>query len=164
MRMNPALSVFVIGFLASGPAMRPTPAATATSSFSVTATVLSGCQATPTTQAFRSYAAATTNATSTISVTCTQPTTYVVSLEAGNVSGESATIGKVTGSGSALPGGARPSSPEHPVNRGRKTETGTLADASNCSPHRRAVLERIAASESLAPGVYPNAIMVSITY
>lgn len=164
MRMNPALSVFVIGFLASGPALRPALAATATASFSVTATVLSSCQATPSTQQFRSYATATTNAASTISVSCTQPTPYVVSLQAGDVPTESATIGKVTSSGTALPSGAQPSLPEHRINRGQTTETRTVAATGNGSPQWRAVPDRPATAKNPAPGVDPDAIMVSITY
>lgn len=162
MRLNPTLSVFVVGFLASGLGLRPAFAATATASFTVSATVVAGCQATPATQGFKSYAAATASATSTISVTCTQPTPYVVSLDSVRVPSESATVEKVASSGSALPGGKQPSSPQHAISRARTIETGTAAGSG--SPQWRAVLEQATAAENLSPGVSPDAIMVSITY
>jgi spore coat protein U-like protein len=164
MRLNPTLSVMALGVLALGLALRPALAATATASFTVSATVVSGCQATPNTQSFKSYTAATANATSTISVTCDRPTPYVVSLDSTVAPSESATIGKVTGSGSALPGGAQPSSPQHTINRARTISTGTAAGASSGSPQYSAVLELARKAENLAPGAYPDAIMVSITY
>ena len=170
MTMNPRLSVFVFGILATGLAVRPALAATATASFTVSATIVAGCQATPATEEFKSYAAATANATSTISVTCTQPMPYVVSLAAATVpeesaTTESATTAKVTGSGSALPGGAQPSLPQRAINRGRTTGAGTaVAAAASGSPQWRAAIEQAAAAEHLPPGVYPDSVMVSITY
>jgi spore coat protein U-like protein len=167
--MNPRLSVFVFGFLATGLAVRPALAATATASFTVSATVVAGCQATPATPEFKSYAAATANATSTISVTCTQPMPYVVSLGAATVpeesaTTESATTAKVTGIGSASPAGAQPSLPQRAINRGRTTGAGTVAAAGSGSPQWRAAIEQAAAAEHLPPGVYPDSVMVSITY
>jgi spore coat protein U-like protein len=162
MRMNPTLSVFALGFLASGLALRPGLAATVTASFTVSATVVSGCQATPNTQEFKNYAAVTTNATSTISVTCTQPTPYVVSLATEVVPDHSSTITKVTSSGSTSTGSAQPSSPQHAINRGRAIGAGTAAGAG--SPQLHAVAERAATPENLAPGASPDSIMVSITY
>ena len=162
MRMNPTLPVFAFGFLVSGLALSPALAATATATFTVSATVVSGCQATPNTQGFNSYAAATANATSAISVTCTRPTPYEVSLSTEVVPDHSATIAKATGSGSALPAGAQPSSPQHTISRSRTIDAGTAAGSG--SPEWRAVVDRAAEAENLSPGDYPDAIMVSITY
>jgi spore coat protein U-like protein len=164
MRMNLTLPVFALGFLVAGLALRPALAATATASFTVSATVVSGCQATPNTQGFNNYAAATANAVSAISVACTQSTPYVVSLGPGVKPEESATTRKVIGSGSGIPRGAQPSLPQQAINRGRAFGAGTVAGADNSSSEWRTALERTAAEEHLAPGTYPDAIMVSITY
>jgi hypothetical protein len=72
------------------------------------------------------------------------------------------TIGKVTGSGSASPGNAQPSSPQRAINRPRTIETGTAAGSG--SPQYRAVLEKVKEAENLTPGSSPDSIMVSITY
>ena len=162
MRISPKLLAFIFGFLVSGLTLRPALAATATATFTVSATVVSGCQATPNTQAFSSYAAATTNATSTISVTCTQSTPYVVSLATEVVPDHSSTITKVTSSKSTSTSSAQPSSPQHAINRARTIETGTAVGVG--SPQWRAVVDQAKAAENLAPGVHPDAIMVSITY
>lgn len=159
MRMNPTWSVFVIGFLASGIALRPALAATATASFSVSATVVSGCQATPTTQTFKSYAAASTNATSSIAVTCTLPTPYVVSLGTEVVPDYDAAIAKAIGPGSALRGSAQPSQPQHIA----KT-TGTPTAAASSSSQSRTAPEQAAAAQIPASGTNPDSVMVSITY
>lgn len=164
MRMNPKLSVFALGFLVSGPALRPAIAATATASFSVTARVLSGCQATPTSQGFKSNAAATTNAASTISVACTQPTPYVVSLGTEVAPDYNAAIAKAIDPGSALQGGAQPSLPQHAINRGRTVVAGTVAGVGSGSSQLRTVLNRTAAAEIPAPAAHPDAVMVTITY
>lgn len=64
-------------------------AATATTSFAVTATVQSTCSATATTLAFGGYTpgAGTLTNTSTISVKCTKTTPYTVALNAGSTTG-----------------------------------------------------------------------------
>jgi spore coat protein U-like protein len=171
MRTNPTLPVFALGFLVSVLALSPALAATVSTTFTVTATVVSGCDATPSTQSFKNYAAATANAASTISVTCDRPTPYVVSLNSTVVPGESATLAKATGSGeqatgssSAMPGGPQPSSSQHAINRARTIDAGTAAGAKSGSPQWRAVLDQAKAAEDLAPGASPDSIMVSITY
>ncbi len=164
MTINRRLSVFVFGVLATGLAVGPAFAATVTASINVSVTVVAGCQATPATHGFSSYAAATTNAASTVSVTCTQPTPYVVSLGAGTVPVESATGGKVTGPGSALPGSAKPSLAQQTISRGRTTGAGTAGGTDSGASQWQSALARTAAVENLAPGVYPDGLMVSITY
>ncbi len=164
MRLNPTLSVFVVGFLASGLALRPALAATASASFTVSATVVAGCQATPAAQGFKSYAAATASATSTISVTCTQPTPYVVSLGTEDVPDYNAAVAKAIGPGSALRGTAQPSLPQHAVNRGQTSGAGTATGTGSGSSELRTVTEKTAAAENPAPGANPDSVMVSITY
>jgi|GEM_PF-6331826 spore coat protein U-like protein len=73
-----------LGFLSLLLVAMPAFAATATASFSVTATVQATCEVSAPATASKAYTAATTaNAASNVSVTCTNPTPYNVSLGAG---------------------------------------------------------------------------------
>lgn len=95
---------FALCLLALGRVSRPSPAATPTTSFGVTATVQAGCLVSVTASAYWTYPAPLTNAVSAVSVTCTNATPYIVDLRAGLASGATAPNRRMTGGPfSALP-------------------------------------------------------------
>src|SRR5262245_5956337 len=77
-------------------------AATATTTFQVTATVHATCLISATNLNFGTYTGAVANSTSTITVTCTNTTPYNVSLNAGTAAGATVTTRKMSGPGGAL--------------------------------------------------------------
>jgi spore coat protein U-like protein len=82
--MKYAIFAFVLGFLVLDLAAKPALAATSTTSFGVSVTVLAAsCQVSAPSTASRTYAAVKANAASNVSVTCTTPTPYNVNLSAG---------------------------------------------------------------------------------
>lgn len=97
MRNSSVHSFHAVGLLALAAlaplAAQPVAAATATTSFQVTATVLKACfVSTPATLAFGAYtASAASNSTTSFNVTCTVGTPYSVGLNAGNGAGASVT-------------------------------------------------------------------------
>lgn len=91
--MKFALVKFVFTFLALGMAILPARAATVSASFSVSVTVVSGCQVTAPARVGAS--SATRVAASSVSITCTNPTAYDVSLVAEPAIGT--TTGSATG-------------------------------------------------------------------
>ncbi len=95
--MKFASLIFALCFLASALASKPAHAATLTASFSVSATVVSSCRASAPATAFGTYSAAGTNATSSVSVTCTNPTPYNVSYGTSLATSATATKRKMAG-------------------------------------------------------------------
>jgi spore coat protein U-like protein len=65
----------------------PASASTATTTFSVSATVQSTCMISASNLAFGNYSGSLINMTTTLSVTCSNSTTYNVGLNAGTASG-----------------------------------------------------------------------------
>ena len=79
--------VLALGVLAAVLAPTPACAATATASFSVSATVVSSCQATPPVSVARGTSALTlANAASSVAITCMLPTPYTVTARTVTVS------------------------------------------------------------------------------
>lgn len=71
--------------------------ATSTGSVQVSATVASSCSVTATALAFGNYTLVQLDATSTITATCTNGTTYTVGLNAGTFAGATTTTRKMSG-------------------------------------------------------------------
>jgi spore coat protein U-like protein len=90
---------FVLGLLGAVLASKPAPAATATASFAVSATVVSSCQASPPSAAAYGAASTVTNAASAVAVTCTLPTPYSVVARAAVASEASAATRKTIATG-----------------------------------------------------------------
>ena len=89
-----------LGLLGAGPVSISARAATATASFSVSATVVSSCQASPMASSANGTIAATvTNAASAFAITCTLPTQYNVVAHTVTVTEVSASTRKAAGAG-----------------------------------------------------------------
>ena len=159
-----ALPVAVLGFLALGLAPMSAVAATATTTFAVTATVQATCVVSATAMSFGTYTAAVANATSTVSVTCTNTTPYNVGLSAGLATGATVTTRKMTGPASALLGYALFSDAARTVNWGQTIGTDTVTGTGNGSAQALTVYGQVVAGQYVAPGSYTDTITATVTY
>src|ERR1700726_522658 len=99
--MKLSFPAVVLGFVALSLSTTPADAATATTTFGVTATVQATCLVSATPLAFGTYTGALATSTSAVSVTCTNTTPYNVGLSAGLATGATVTTRKMTGPASA---------------------------------------------------------------
>jgi len=146
----------VLGFLLSSPFSRPAVAATSTASFGVSATVQSACQASSPATAFGSYATA---GRSPVSVTCTNPTPYSVSLSA-DLSTPAAS--QLTGTAKAFQDHAL--LPATANGQWIRAGMATTSGSSSGSPRAYSVFSRTAHVWHVSSGAFADVVTVTITY
>ena len=150
--------ICTIGILTLSAYIPAAAAATATTTFAVTATVQATCTVSATAMAFGIYTAAVAPSTSTVSVTCTNTTPYTVSLDAGTATGATVTNRSME-SGAVLLGYGLFSDSAHSVNFATTTSlTG------NGASQPITIYGQIPAGEYVTPGSYTDTITVTVTY
>jgi spore coat protein U-like protein len=159
-----ALPACLLGFLALGLFALPAGAATATSSFTVSATVASTCLVSATSLGFGSYTGLVVPASSTVSVTCTNTTPYNVGLSAGLGTGATVTARKMTGPASALLAYGLFQDAGHTVGWGVTAGTDTVAGTGNGATQPITVYGQIPTAQYVVPGAYADTITVTVTY
>jgi spore coat protein U-like protein len=140
-------------------------AATATTTFPVSATVIKACIVSATPLAFGNYdptAASPTDATSTLSVLCTVGTTYTVGLTQGTASGATVTTRKMANGANLLNYALYQDS-------GRTTNWGnsgseTAAATAPVGANALTVYGRITAGQNVPIGAYSDTITVNVVY
>ncbi|HEX5279902.1 MAG TPA: spore coat U domain-containing protein [Micropepsaceae bacterium] len=142
----------------------PALAATATGQFNVTATVAATCIISGSNLAFGSYSGAAINAQTTVSVTCTNGTSYNVGLNAGTASGATVTTRAMTGPSSATLNYAMYQNNTHTTNWGNTVGTDTVSGSGNGSAQSLTVYGVLAASQYPTPGSYSDTITATVTY
>jgi spore coat protein U-like protein len=162
--MKSVLPTFALGFLVLGLATKPAVAATATTTFSVTATVQSTCLVSATAMAFGTYTGAVATSTSAVSVTCTNTTPYNVGLSAGLATGATVTTRQMTGPASALLGYALFSNSARTTNWGQTIGTDTVTGTGNGAAQALTVYGQATAGQFVAPGAYTDTITATVTY
>jgi spore coat protein U-like protein len=162
--MKSALPSFALGFLALGLAPLPALAATATTTFAVTATVQATCLVAATPMAFGIYTGVISTSTSIVSVTCTNTTPYNVGLSAGLATGATVTTRSMTGTASALLGYALFSDSARTVNWGLTIGTNTVTGTGNGAAQPITVYGQVPAAQFVAPGAYSDTITATVTY
>lgn len=163
--MKTRLLASALGLALSGLAFAPAaPAATATGSMAVSATVLSTCIVAATPMAFGNYGSTQLDSTASVVVTCSNGTTYNVGLDAGTGSGASVASRKMTsGAGATLNYVLYRDSSRSTV-WGSTVGTDTLAGTGNGLAQTLSVYGRIAASQYPGSGVYNDTVVVTVTY
>jgi spore coat protein U-like protein len=162
--LKSALPAVAVGFLALGLAPMPAIAATTTTTFAVTATVVATCLVAATPLAFGNYTGVVDAASSTVTVTCTNTTPYNVGLSAGLATGATVTTRKMTGPAAALLGYGLFSDAGHTTNWGLTVGTDTVTGTGNGLPQPVTVFGQIPASEFVAPGAYADTITATVTF
>jgi spore coat protein U-like protein len=135
-----------------------------TGSFTVTATVVATCTISATALAFGTYAGTQLDATSTLSVTCTNTTPYNVGLSAGNGNGATVTTRRMVGKDSNGLHYALLSDAARTVNWGNTVNTDTVAGAGTGSVKTLTVYGRVAPNQFISPANYNDVIVATVTY
>ena len=159
-----ALLVTTLGALVAGLLPTTADATTATTTFGVSATVQATCLVSATALSFGTYTGVVANATSTVSVTCTNTTTYNVSLNPGTASGATVTTRQMTGPSSSLLNYALYSNSGMTTNWGQTIGTDTVTGTGNGSAQGITVYGQVAAGQYVKPGSYSDTITATVTY
>ncbi|MDR3774491.1 MAG: spore coat protein U domain-containing protein [Terracidiphilus sp.] len=162
--MRYALSVFALGILELGLAPRFATAATPSVAFGISAMVQASCRASLGATVFRTYAAAAANATSAVSVACSNSAPYNVALSAGTGSSVIAATPRMTGLGTGLLGYVLSSNLRGIVNRGQTLGADPAAGEGNGFAQMLFGHGQISAGQYLAGGAYADSITVAVTY
>jgi len=139
-------------------------AATATTTFQVTATVQATCLISATNLNFGTYTGVLVSSTSTITVTCTNTSPYNVGLNAGTAPGATVTTRKMSGPGGALLAYALYQDAAHSINWGNTVGTDTVAGTGNGNAQALTVYGQVGAGQFVTPGAYVDTITATITY
>jgi spore coat protein U-like protein len=136
---------------------------TASTHFPVSVTVVSACTISATNLAFGTYTKALINSTSTISVTCTNTTTYNVGLSAG--AGGSVTTRKMPGPGGYSLGYKLCSDGTScSTNWGNTVGTDTKAGTGTGALQSLTVYGQLPAGQNVEAGNYTDTITATVTY
>ena len=156
--MKFARLAIALSFLASSLSSIPTLAATSSASFAVSVTVQSACQASAPAVAFGNRPIA---GSSPVSVSCTLPTAYDVSLSAtlsGGATEQAASPIKTMQIYKLLADAA------HTYKRDRIAGTETLARAGTESSNSATLYRQTALTQGVAYGAFADAVTVTVTY
>jgi spore coat protein U-like protein len=156
--------IFALGILTSGLSPRLASATTASASFGVSATVQATCQATANAIAFKTYASASANTASPVSVTCSNSAQYIVSLSEGMGTGAAMHVREMTGSGTALSAYALRSFLRGIVNRGQIVGVDMVTGTDNPSAQVLEDYRQISAGQHVAADAYFDMVVVTVTY
>src|ERR1035437_60638 len=160
------LSATVLGFLALGLASTSAVAQAnpATTTFGVSATVLKDCIVSATAMSFGNYTGAVNNVTSTVTVTCTNTTTYTIGLDKGTTTGGSASNPRLMAgpSGATLAYGLYQNG-TWTTNWGNVTGSW-VSGTGNGAAQPLTVYGQIAAGLYVTPGSYTDTITATVTY
>lgn len=140
---------------------------TVTTTFMVTVTTDPECSISATNLSFGVYTGVLIQATSTLSLVCTNTTTYNVGLSAGNGAGATVTHREMTGPGSAVLIYSLFQDASYSINWGNTIGTDTEAGTDTSSfaaPIPFTVYGQLAAGQFVAPGSYSDVIIVTITF
>lgn len=144
-------------------------AATSTTTFDATATVVDSCSVSATSMAFGNIdplvnATTATDATSTVTVTCANGTAYNVGLDAGTATAATVTSRKMTSGANTLSYALYRDS-ARTANWGATVGTDTVAGTGSGAGQALTVYGRIPSGQQAAPtGVYSDTITVTVTY
>ena len=137
---------------------------TATTNFPVSVTVVKACAISATNLAFGTYTKTLIDSTSTISVTCTNTTTYNVGLNAGTATGATVTTRKMTGPGGYLLSYSLCQNSSCTTNWGNTVGTDTEAGTGTGALQSLTVYGQLPAGQNVEAGNYTDTITATITY
>jgi len=153
----------VIAVLTLGLTPSASATTTVTTTFGVSATVQSTCLISATALAFGTYTGVVDNATSTVSITCTNTTPYNVALNPGTT-GTTVTARKMAGPSSSVLNYALYSNSGMTTNWGQTSGTDTVSGTGSGSAQAITVYGQIPAGQYVNPGSYADTITASVIY
>lgn len=141
----------------------PVFAATTNTTFAVTATVQASCSVSASALAFGTYSTAQLDATSTVTVTCSNTTPYTVGLDAGTSTGATVTTRKMVNGANTL-NYTLFNDAARTTNWGNTAPTNWVSGTGNGSAQALTVYGRIPANQFVNPVAYNDTIAVTVTY
>ena len=138
-------------------------AATSTAAFAVSVTVQASCQITATALGFSTYVGALDEASSTLTLTCTDTTSYSVGLSAGSTPGAAVGTRQMVNGTARLAYGLF-SDAGRSINWGNTPGTDAVAGTGNGSAQVLTVYGRVAAGQLVKPGTYSDTVIATVTY
>lgn len=146
--------------------IRDAHAATTTTTFPVTATVLTSCVVTATPLVFGNYdptSATPLDAANTLIVTCTTGTAYNVGLDAGTGSGATVTIRKMTSGANTLNYTLYQEAARTTI-WGNTPPTNTVNATAVVLPTTHTICGRVSGGQNVPASLYADTITVTVTY
>jgi spore coat protein U-like protein len=137
---------------------------TNTATFTVTATIVANCLLSASPLNMGTYSGALLNATSLLTVTCTNTTVFNIGLNAGTSTGATVTTRKMTGPGSATLNYNLFRNSALTQNWGMTVGTDTFSSTGNGLAQNFTVYGQVPAGQFVAPGTYNDTIIATITY
>ena len=159
-----ASSAFALCFLACGLDSTPILAATPATSLAVTATVQAGCLISAPAIPLGGYPAAVESAKPEFSVTCTNPTAYIVEVSPGSNSSATLPTRRITGLVWSSPGYARGSDSQGIVHWGEIVGIQKPAAWRNTSARTLSVPTQLVAKQQIAARAYSDIFVLTVTY
>jgi spore coat protein U-like protein len=129
-----------------------------------TATVLAGCSVSATDLNFGNYSGQLITAPSTVTVSCTNSTTYNIGLNAGTGGTATVTTREMTSPALATLHYGMFRDSGHTLNWGNTPGTDTVAGTGNGNAQPRTIYGQMAAGQSGNPAIYSDTIVVTVTY
>lgn len=157
-----AVTIAAFGVLTLGLAPTSALASTASANIAVSATVNANCIISANALTFAAYTGAVDNATTTISVTCTNTTPYNVGLDAGKTTGATVLTRQML-NGTAALNYALFSNSGMTTNWGNTTGSWVGGTGSGAA-QTLTVYGQIAASQYVTPGSYSDTIIATVNY
>jgi spore coat protein U-like protein len=165
LRINqPRMTATAIVLAAIGAASTPVLATTATTTYGVTSTVQATCLVSGNALGFGNYSGSAVSISTTLSVTCTNGTTYNVGLNAGTATGATVTSRAMSGPGGATLNYALYQDTGHSTNWGQTVGTDTEAGTGNGSAQTITIYGQVAGSQFVTTGSYSDTITATVTY
>lgn len=167
---RPLLSALAAAVLVATPSFRPASAATATATFNVSLTIQANCtiSANPLSFGTTGVLASAVNQQTTLSVTCTNTTTYNVGLDPGSVSGSSVSsrplAGTASGNTSTTVGFQLYQNAGHSTPWGNTVGTDTVSGTGNGTAQTLTVYGQVPAQTTPQPDTYQTTITATITF
>ncbi|MBP0598068.1 spore coat U domain-containing protein [Herbaspirillum sp. LeCh32-8] len=139
-------------------------AATATSSLTISASVVASCTVLGSAIAFGNYTQTVVNQTGSITVLCTNGTTYNVGLDAGTGTGSTTSSRKMSATGGGTLNYALYRDSARSNNWGSTIGTDTQAGTGSGLTQTLTVYGQIPASQTPLAGAYSDTVTVTLTY
>lgn len=160
------VSWIVVGFSLALFESAPADAATDTDTFQVTATVVASCDVDAADLGFGNYdpvPSTPTDATTSMTVRCTNGTTYVIAMNAGTGSGATTAARKMTSGGNTLTYSLYQNA-SHTSLWGQNSGVDTVAGTGSGALQTLTIYGRAPAQQTAPTGSYADTITVTLTY
>lgn len=164
--MSPRARLWAVALplLLIGVAVRQAAAATSSGNLGISATLQATCVISVSPLAFGTYTGVVSNATATITITCTKSTAYNVGLDVGQGGNATSAQRILTGPSGTAVGYTMSQNAAHTINWGPTVGSDTVAGVGTGAAQTLTVYGQIFAGQYAVPGAYSDVITAAVTY